>query len=42
LQRIILGIRLGLGRFNTGEDIDFVVGRVIESVKQLRTFTPVL
>jgi len=31
-----------LGRFNTGEDIDFVVGRVIESVKQLRTFTPVL
>jgi cysteine desulfurase len=35
-------VRFGLGRFNTAEEIDFVAGRVIESVKRLRAFTPVL
>jgi len=35
-------IRFGLGRFNTAEEIDFVAGRVVESVKRLRAFTPVL
>ena len=35
-------VRFGLGRFNTGEEIDFVAGRVIESVERLRAFTPVL
>jgi len=34
-------VRFGLGRFNTAEEIDFVAGRVIESVKRLRAFTPV-
>jgi len=35
-------VRFGIGRFNTAEEIDFVAGRVIESVKRLRAFTPVL
>jgi len=35
-------VRFGLGRFNTIEEIDFVAGRVIESVKRLRAFSPVL
>jgi cysteine desulfurase len=34
-------VRFGLGRFNTAEEIDFAAGRVIESVKRLRAFTPV-
>jgi cysteine desulfurase len=35
-------VRFGIGRFNTAEEIDFAAGRVIESVKRLRAFTPVL
>jgi cysteine desulfurase len=35
-------VRFGLGRSNTAEEIDFVAQRVIESVKRLRAFTPVL
>jgi cysteine desulfurase len=35
-------VRFGLGRFNIAEEIDFVAGRVIESVKRLRAFTSVL
>jgi cysteine desulfurase len=35
-------VRFGLGRLNTAEEIDFVAGRVIEAVKRLRAFTPVL
>ena len=35
-------VRFGLGRFNTAEEIDFVAARVIESVRRLRAFTPVL
>ena len=35
-------VRFGLGRANTAEEIDFVAGKVVEAVKRLRAFTPVL
>jgi cysteine desulfurase len=33
-------IRFGLGRFNTAEDVDYVAGRVVETVKRLRELSP--
>src|SRR5712664_2213990 len=33
-------IRFGLGRFNTEEEVDYVAGRVIETVKKLRELSP--
>ncbi|MGH9689000.1 MAG: cysteine desulfurase family protein, partial [Candidatus Acidiferrales bacterium] len=33
-------IRFGLGRFNTAEDVDYVAGRVVETVKRLRELAP--
>jgi cysteine desulfurase len=33
-------IRFGLGRFNTEEEVDYVAGRVIETVKKLRDLSP--
>jgi cysteine desulfurase len=33
-------IRFGLGRFNTEEDVDFVVKRVVEVVQRLREMSP--
>ena len=33
-------IRFGIGRFNTAEEIDYVAGRVVESVRKLRSLMP--
>lgn len=33
-------IRFGLGRFNTAEEVDFVVDRVVEEVERLRALSP--
>lgn len=33
-------IRFGLGRFNSAEDVDYVAGRVVETVKRLRELSP--
>jgi cysteine desulfurase len=33
-------IRFGLGRFNTREEIDYTVGRVVTEVKRLRALSP--
>jgi cysteine desulfurase len=33
-------IRFGLGRFNTEEEVDYVAGRVVETVKRLRELSP--
>ena len=33
-------IRFGLGRFNTEEEVDYVAGRVIETVTRLRELSP--
>src|SRR5262249_3717520 len=35
-------IRFGLGRFNTQEEIDFVIEEVVRNVKQLRSLNPML
>jgi cysteine desulfurase len=33
-------IRFGLGRFNTQEEVDYVAGRVVETVNRLRELSP--
>jgi cysteine desulfurase len=33
-------IRFGLGRFNTEEEVEYVAGRVVETVKRLRELSP--
>ena len=33
-------IRFGLGRFNTEEEVDYVAGRVVETVQRLRELSP--
>jgi cysteine desulfurase len=33
-------IRFGLGRFNTEEEVDYVVSRVVETVSRLRELSP--
>jgi cysteine desulfurase len=34
-------VRFGIGRFNTVEEIDYAAGRLIESVRRLRSLVPV-
>jgi cysteine desulfurase len=33
-------IRFGLGRFNTGEEVDYTVRRVVDEVRRLREMAP--
>lgn len=33
-------LRFGLGRFNTDEEVDYVAGRVVETVRKLRELSP--
>jgi cysteine desulfurase len=33
-------IRFGLGRFNTGQEVDYAAARAIEVVKKLRELSP--
>lgn len=33
-------IRFGIGRFNTEEEVDFVVNRIVENVRKLRELSP--
>ena len=34
-------LRFGLGRFNTEEEVEYVIGRVVETVRSLRELSPV-
>lgn len=34
-------LRFGLGRYTTGEEIDFCIGRIVETVKRLREMTKI-
>ncbi|MBI4397634.1 MAG: cysteine desulfurase [Candidatus Omnitrophica bacterium] len=38
--RALSSIRFGLGRFNTGEEIEYVVDKIAEIVKKLRSLSP--
>ena len=40
MERMKSSIRFGLGRFNTEEEVDYVMDRVITTVKRLRSQSP--
>jgi cysteine desulfurase len=33
-------IRFGLGRFNTEEEVDYVINRIVETINKLRSYSP--
>jgi cysteine desulfurase len=39
-ERIHNTIRFGLGKYNTAEEVDYVIERVVATVKKLRQFSP--
>ena len=39
-ERLHSAIRFGLGRFTTNEEVDYVIGRVVENVIKLRRLSP--
>jgi cysteine desulfurase len=41
-DRVKSSVRIGLGRFTTEEEVDYTVGRLVESVRRLRAVSPVL
>ncbi|MFH1679673.1 MAG: aminotransferase class V-fold PLP-dependent enzyme [Candidatus Eisenbacteria bacterium] len=40
VERALSTVRFGLGRETTGEEIDFAAARVIETVRRLRSYSP--
>ncbi len=39
-ERLHSSLRFGLGRFTTAEEVEYVIGRVVETVQKLRKFSP--
>ena len=39
-ERAHTAIRFGLGRFNTQEEVDYVIREVTEAVKKIRAISP--
>jgi len=39
-ERLHSAIRFGLGRFTTEEEVEYVIGRVVENVRKLRQLSP--
>ncbi|HZP84454.1 MAG TPA: IscS subfamily cysteine desulfurase [Chthonomonadaceae bacterium] len=41
-ETALSAIRFGLGRFNTEEEVDYVIGRCVEVVRRLRALSPLV